>query len=416
MTRSPKGLGSVTKLPSGKYMAKIPIGKDSKGMTRYRTKTANTKAQAEDLRRKMIKAKEDRQLIAGPQVTFRKYAEQVLLSPTDQVGLKTVSGYFCNVKNYAFPVIGGRPIRDITTEEIQQLLDNVRRTKSASTVNNLRAALSHIFTRAHKANMVAFNPVRLTSKAKRASYEKPRKAKPWNLEELTRYMEVARDSKVYSLTMIMISTGMRVGEALALTWDDVDFDTMEIDINKTASYESVIQSDGTTARRHLVRDPKTASGYRKLEITEPMLDILRLHQQEQAISRMAAIDKWMDGNWVFTSNVGSAVDVANPLKIFYKILEQHGIRRIGFHDLRHTFTTILLEEDPTRIAMLSKALGHSSMAITLDVYGNTAKIESGATKAMSKLIFPNHQPAVTEEPIHKAIPIVLAQTPWRRRQ
>ena len=147
-----------------------------------------------------------------------------------------------------------------------------------------------------------------------------------------------------------------------------------------------------------------------------MLDILRLHQQEQAISRMAAIDKWVDGNWVFTGNVGTAVDVANPRKTFYKILEQHGIRRIGFHDLRHTFTTILLEEDPTRIAMLSKALGHSSMAITLDVYGNTAKIESGATKAMSKLIFPNHQPAVTEESLQKAIPVVLAQLPWGRRQ
>jgi integrase len=109
---------------------------------------------------------------------------------------------------------------------------------------------------------------------------------------------------------------------------------------------------------------------------------------EQDIAREMAGDTWQPLGYVFTNNQGGPLDESNFRKKYVRFLTENGQRYIRIHDLRHTFATVLVEEDTGQLASVSQALGHSSLAITMDRYAKTAKVETQATSRMSEIMYP----------------------------
>jgi integrase len=110
---------------------------------------------------------------------------------------------------------------------------------------------------------------------------------------------------------------------------------------------------------------------------------------EQEISRQAAGNTWREEGYVFTNSVGGPLDESKFSKSWARFLKKNGLRHIRIHDLRHTFATVLIEEDGGKLASVSRALGHSSIAITMDTYARTARIETQAASRMTEIMYPD---------------------------
>lgn len=388
MTRGPKGNGSVTQLPGGKWLVKIPVGKYSNGSPRYRHKTCATKAKARRWHTSLLTQRENQTLVAGPRQTLRQYASEVLLNRNDRVADRTRDGYFRNLRTHVFPALGSRPLSDIKPQELERLFSQIRQTRSASTVNNVRTAVSKVFSVAVRHDLVLFNPVARTQKAKRGEYDKTQVCLPWNKEEMRRALVAAKGTPMEAYLNVSLGTGMRRGEVLGLKWGDIDFEHQTVSIERTIHRESILQLDGSRISTVKVAPPKTASSRRVNQLARPILDILRRHELEQEMARQIAGAVWQDQDYVFTNDHGGPLDESNFYKRYVRFLKKHGLRHIRIHDQRHTFATILIEEDGGQLAAVSKALGHSSIAITMDLYANTALVETQATSRMSEIMFP----------------------------
>jgi len=387
MNRGGKGNGFVTKLTNGKFMAKMPAGTYPNGQTRYRTKTCATRPLANKALREMVHQSEAHQLIAGPEVKFRDFATQITFHQ-ERVSVRTATEYLRLLRKWVFPVFGGRPIRDITASEAQAFLHQLRLKRSASTVNSVRTAMSAVFTAAEKLELVVFNPMRRTEKARTQLYEKTQVEEPWSVEEVNHVRHALANKPLEPIIMLLLMTGMRIGEALALEWSDIDLVDGHVNINKTMSHLSILQPDGGSLHKADVRPPKTKAGYRSIDIPEPMVAILQRYKLEQDLQRSCQGGEWQDLDLVFTNEIGGYINVSNLRRRYKKTLTQLGIRVIRLHDIRHTFATVLLEADGGHLAAVSRTLGHSKSDITLNRYGSTAKIEHQATSAMSDILFP----------------------------
>ena len=240
MKRSAKGLGSVRQLASGAWRVKVPVGKTPKGVTRYRTKDCATRTEARNWQKQLIALREQQQLIAGPKTTFKSFATELLLAPSDHVRARTHDQYFRNLSNHVFPVLGGRVLDDIRPWDIEALLKQLRKTRSASTVNNVRIAISKVFRVAERHELVLNNPVRRTEKAKRSEFEPTQVKLPWSRDEAQYALKCAEGSQIELFLVLILSTGMRRGEALGLRWSDIDFDACTVSIERSVHRESII--------------------------------------------------------------------------------------------------------------------------------------------------------------------------------
>ena len=401
MKRAPKGLGSVSRLQNGRWLVKVPVGKTAQGATRYKSKIVGTKSEAKKWQNKFIALREQQQLVAGPRVTLKDYAVEVLLSPSDRVRARTLDGYYRNIRNHVLGRLGNKSLSDIQTRDVEALLKELRRTHSASTVNNVRIALSKVFTIAERHGLVLVNPVSKTEKAKRGEFEKTNVRVPWSVEEAQRALECASGQDMELFITLGLSTGMRRGEMLGLQWKDVDFESGTVSIERSIHRESIIQLDGSRRSEVVITPPKTAKSRRVNNLTLPVLDLLHRYRLEQEIAFSHCEVKPL---FVFTNRKGDPLDESKLSYRYRKFLKQNGLRYIRIHDLRHTFATILVTDDARNIAAASKALGHSSLAITLDVYGKTAQVETQATKRIGELLYPDRDRIVISPSVEPPIP------------
>ena len=388
MKRSAKGLGTITQLPSGKWRVKVPVGKTAKGATRYRSKDCATKTKARSWQQQLITLRQQQQLLPGPKTTFKSFATELFLTPSDQVRARTNDGYFRNLSLHVFPVLGGKALDDIRPWEIEQLLKQLRKSRSASTVNNVRTAMSKVFNVAMRHELVLNNPVRRTEKFKRSEFEPTQVKLPWSQEEAQHALKCAEGTQLELFLTLVLSTGMRRGEALGLMWSDIDFEHQTVSIERSVHRESITQRDGSRIGQTVVTPPKTAQSRRVNQLTLPVIDVLRRHQLEQQIS-FNGLEGTSTPDYVFTNSVGTLLDESKLSYRYRKFCSINKIRPIRIHDMRHTFATILIEDDARNIAAVSKALGHSSMSITLDIYGKTSRVESQAITRMGELLFPD---------------------------
>lgn len=203
------------------------------------------------------------------------------------------------------------------------------------------------------------------------------------------FLEFIRQSKVYSahypLIMFMIGTAVRCGEAIGLTWDDVDFENKEVNINHQLIYK---KSGGTYG--FYADNPKTDSGVRIIPMTTDVYKAL-IEQRQNQLSKGWRTNLEIDGysNFVFSTKnrnpvMPSAVNnlLLNIVKKHNDICEGNKLPHISAHNLRHTGCTRMAEAgiDPK---VLQYIMGHSNISVTMDVYNHVSSERN--RKEMDKL-------------------------------
>lgn len=217
------------------------------------------------------------------------------------------------------------------------------------------------------------------NKVKKSRYNH---VKPFSMDEQIKFIKYIKGHSLEMLFITALNTGMRQGELLALTWNDINFNDGYIDINKNVIYIMEINRDGTSAGKLVVQTPKTANSIRKVEIPLFLIEMLKHHKTTQSENRLKLANKYQNSNLVFCNKYGNYLTSVTSNVKFKEILKNMNIQDRCFHDLRHTYATRLFElgENPKTV---SELLGHSNVSTTIDIY--THVLDSMKDKAVSKL-------------------------------
>lgn len=180
-------------------------------------------------------------------------------------------------------------------------------------------------------------------------------------EQARRLLEVAKGSRLETLLVVALATGMRRGELLALRWSDVHFETMSLHVQRT-----VYRVKGVG---YVESEPKTNRSRRSIMLPQFVITALRQHHAQQLAMRLQAESLWVNRDLVFCNMVGDFLYPDNVSVDFKKLIEKASLPHMRFHDLRHSAATILLAMG-VHPKIVQELLGHTQISMTMDIYSH----------------------------------------------
>lgn len=184
---------------------------------------------------------------------------------------------------------------------------------------------------------------------------------PLSEEEARRLLHAARGDRLEALYVLALATGMREGELLGLKWEDVDLTNGVLGVRRT-----LIRDRG----RFHFGEPKSEKGRRRIDLPQEATKALRAHLEKQMDEIHHLGDRYEDRGLVFTTATGAPINPSNlRQRSLAGLLEKAGLRKIRFHDLRHTCATLMLSRN-IHPKVVQEMLGHANIAITLDRYSH----------------------------------------------
>ena len=188
------------------------------------------------------------------------------------------------------------------------------------------------------------------------------------VDEQKEFIEACKDSPYKEEYCIILQTGLRIGELLALTWTDVDFRKNVIKINKSLRYQ------GKKERQFVLSETKTKKGMREIPLTAGAAEIL-MERKKRRRKRKVTSMEYADN--IFLNNKGRPTYPSYYNKEIKKIASEIDMEEFSLHTLRHTFATRCIEAG-MRPKTLQEILGHSNISITMDLYVHVTDDERAA--------------------------------------
>ncbi len=267
----------------------------------------------------------------------------------------TLRGYKMDLKAHILPVFKSVPVNEINRMMVKKfLLKKINSGLAPSTVTHFKNAIGGILNLAVDDEVIPTNPAHKLGKVIK-SRDLQLKSDPLTRDELSLLLETFRTHfpQHYPLVLTLARTGMRLGEALALQWSDIDFNSRFITIQRGISWGKVeTPKNGKTRRVDMSK-----------QLTETLFKLKRNRKIEP-------IDG--DNDWIFTSATGSPIDASSfRSRVYNPALQKAGLRKIRIHDLRHTYASLLIQAGES-LAYIRDQLGHHSIKVTVDIYGHLA--------------------------------------------
>jgi len=288
-------------------------------------------------------------------ITFQEFSQKWLESKFQRVKPSTFRGYQGDLNHHLIPSFGSDFLANINREKIEQVLNKIRGERSADTVNNIRLVLLMIFNYAKSLKYISSNPAE--------------EIKPFPLdhkemdflapEEIGLFLKQSQEP-FKTIFLIAILTGMRRGEILGLQWGDIDWNNNTIFVRRSL-YWLMRKENKELDKRWRFIEPKSKRSRRAIVMTPRLKEALEIHRISSA---NGAYDL------VFCNKDGNPLDPDNMVKReFLPTLSMAGLRRIRFHDLRHSYCSLLISQGEN-IKFIQSQLGHASIQTTIDRYGH----------------------------------------------
>lgn len=275
----------------------------------------------------------------------------------------TYDCYARNVKNYIKPALGGIRLSALSALHIQRFCNSlIERGLSPKTVKNIHGVLHRALERTVKLGMLSFDP------ADGVELPKVRRKpiRPLDGEAIRSFLQAIKGRDLERLYYTTLFSGCREGEVLGLTWDCVDFDHDQITINKQLQKTQKVGGDYTLA-------PTKNSRSRTVTLAPAVMAVLKEQQKWQEELKTLLGPEWSnEWNLVFTKDTGGHLCIPTVYNHFKKVVNDIGLPDVRFHDLRHTFAVLSLENGDD-LKTLQDNLGHATAGFTLDVYGHVSQ-------------------------------------------
>lgn len=302
-----------------------------------------------------------------PIPTLAQYAESWLTTAGLRLKPSSVEQYQGRLKRHILPVLGSLPLTTITRQAVRDFIGQVatgpnRRTPerplARSTALESLRTLSAILTTAADDELIPFNPCRGMGKyvAPHAEASEAREIEVFSREELQTILTLAHETcrEYFPFIFTLARTGMRLGEALALEWRDVDFAKRLLLVRRSR-------------RRNRVGTPKNSQG-RRVDMSQQLAEVLHAHQTLQQAE--AVLNGTPPPEQVSLTPQGTPIqEVSFRVRVWAPLLRRAGLRYRKPHTLRHTFASLLIEAGEP-LTYIQRQLGHHSPEFTLRVYGH----------------------------------------------
>lgn len=371
--RRKSGTGTIRQRKDGRWEGRAVIGYDEKGLPKTKNVLAKTKRECQEKLKQLIEtlgsAKQEK---TRPEMPFGEWLDfwyQNYVKP----GLRptTQACYEGRIYRHIIPELGKIPLNQLSQKDLQQFYSRLKKGGRLIRTEQFGPGLSdsmvrgcHITCRAALEKAVQEGMIRSNPSAGcKLLPKRGREMQVLGREELQRFLLQAQAEGCFELFLLDLCTGLRRGELLALQWGDLDFDTGTLTVEKQVyAVKGQLQ----------LSVPKTKASIRKLVLPPGVVEVLREYR------------KGVDSRWMFPSPVkeDTPLSPGAARRRLQHILERAGCKHVRFHDLRHTFATLSLENGMD-VKTLSAMLGHVSAATTLDIY--THVTDTMQTEAAAKI-------------------------------
>ena len=372
------GEGSIRKRKDGRWEGRYTAGHDPEtGKAIYKNVLGKTQAEVKEKLKQAIGETQALDITKAGKYTvgewmevwFQDYAK-IKVRPSSH---QTYQGY---IHNHIQPNIGEIPLEKLTSLDLQKFykklltqgrVDRVEakgqpKGLSAKTVRNIHQILSSSLKLAQEQRLILTNPAEGCALPRVEHQE----MKTLTTVQLASFFREARESGVFELYYLELATGLRRGELLGLKWEDVDLQRGDLRVRRQVS-----RINGDVVEAPL----KTKNAYRTLPLAEDTVSVLK--EQRKKVG---------NSPWVFPSPNGGPISPDSVLHMLHRVLKRAGLPKVRFHDLRHTFATLALQNG-VDVKTVSGMLGHFSAGFTLDTYAHiTSAAQRQAAQTMGSVL------------------------------
>ena len=310
---------------------------------------APTRREAQERLRAALSAKDHGIRPVGQRLTVGAYLDEwIETSVRQRCRARTAESYAAAVRLYLIPALGAVPIAKLEPEHVRRMLADIaaRGTLSATTLRYVRSVLRTALGQALREGKVLRNVATLVDAPAKAQ----REIHPLSREQVRTFLEGVGGDRLEALYVTALGTGLRQGELLALRWSDIDLERGELTVRHTL---------GRFTRA--LEPTKTERSRRTLRLPRRVVEALVAHRERQRVVPLSGL--------VFTSQAGAPLQSVNVTRDLQLHLRRLGLPHQRFHDLRHAFATLALEAGED-LGVVSRILGHSTLATTADIYAH----------------------------------------------
>ena len=358
MRRRSNGDGAFRKRSANSWEGSIRIDDDRYYV--YGKTKAETKEKLSILQNEIMQGTH----VDDNEITVSEWMDTWIECYTAKVKDSTRDRYLTDIRNHIKPELGAIRIQDLKLLTVQKFLNHCKAKGLAlKSVKNIYLVLNKALTRAQKDGLLKKNPC---TDAEIPSYDAPQKEmRPLKDKEIPAFLKAIQGHPLEYLFYVALFTGMRESELIGLSWDCVDWD-----------HETI----------HLYRQLKRARGKgapwvfttlknrqdRTFTVPHSVMAVLQKARRKQAEWKLSHGQLFQNtDNLVFTNELGEHLATHTVWKQFKQIVSQLGLPEVRFHDLRHSYATLALQNG-VDIKTVSTNLGHATVAFTMDKYAHVS--------------------------------------------
>ena len=286
----------------------------------------------------------------------------------------TMRKYDGDIRNHIIPTLGKIKLAKLTVINVEEAYHQWKREGlSAKSVKNVHGVLHKALDKAVSKGLIKKN----VSTGCNIPKGKRKEMRPLVDDEVSVFLELAKMDILYPLYFVAVFTGMRQSELMGLTWDCINFSKGTIRI-----YRQLLRVSAYKKKTEYHMTSTKTDKERTIEPASQVMEMLREVQTKQKELEKEAGAEWKNTeNLVFTNPDGSHLTNTNIYRHFKRIVKKMGLDEIRFHDLRHTYAVLAIQNG-VDYKTLSASLGHYSVAFTMDTYGHLSNTmrRSAATK------------------------------------
>ncbi len=333
--------------------------RDSAGARRWVTCQTRREAEAV-LASKLQESRQPTRPAVDADITIAQYADHWLTIIAGSIKPRTMESYRATLRRYVLPVFGSVKVRQLQKGRVKLFLSGQLRVGFAkNTTRIMHATLRAMLNAAVDDGVILANPADRLGRQLRLTLSKATRQeqiKAFNRHQLDAFLTVTstQEPRWYPVFLLLARSGLRLGEALALQWEDVHFAERELRVER-AIFNGVLST------------PKSGHG-RTVDMSKQLTETLRRLQATQKSEKLRRGLPELSP-WVLASTAGTPLDHANVNKAFKRLLKAAGLQlHFTPHGLRHTYASLLLQHGASP-AYVQRQLGHASIQLTVDTYG-----------------------------------------------
>lgn len=371
------GEGNIRQKKDGRWEARITIGYNDEGKQKLKYFYGKTRQECSD---KLTEFKNDNN--KGTYIEPSKYNVSQWLDEwyndhvVNSVKLSTRVSYELIIRQHLKPNFGHYKLRDLKSNTIQgvyrKMLENGRVDGkgglSEKTIRNIHLVFRKALQVAYANDMIPKNPV-TDGRITLPEIPKKKEIRVFTPEEQKAIEQACRGERWGMIILLDLYTGMRQGEILALTWNDIGFEKNTITINKQLGRLKNFNKDIPGKTILEIQSYTKNSNDRIISVSPAIMDRLKEYQEKEEKNKQDWGKAYKDNNLVFCREDGHYVEPKTFQDYFKRVLKKAGVKDGNVHAMRHTFATRALEAG-IPVKVVSQILGHSNIQITLDTYSH----------------------------------------------